>query len=49
MTAWWAFVGHAAEKPTGLAKRNTSSENEIAFFFFKQHMITRLGRHPSRD
>jgi hypothetical protein len=32
MTAWWAFVGCTAEKPTGLAKRNTSSRNEIVFF-----------------
>jgi hypothetical protein len=31
MTAWWAFVGRKAEKPTGLAKRYTSSENEIPF------------------
>jgi hypothetical protein len=29
MTAWWAFMGRTAEKPTGLAKQNTSSENEI--------------------
>jgi hypothetical protein len=31
-TAWWAFVGRTAEKPTGLAKRNASSRNEMAFF-----------------
>jgi hypothetical protein len=55
-TAWWAFVGHMAKKPTGLAKRYTSSENEIpftkkrnSFFFFKQHTITHPGCHPSRD
>jgi hypothetical protein len=49
MTAWWAFVGRTTEKPTGLAKRNTSSRNEIAFFFFKQRTITRPGRRPNRD
>jgi hypothetical protein len=49
MTAWWAFVGCTAEKPTGLAKQNTSSRNEIVFFFFKQHTITRPGHRPNRD